>query len=297
MSLNLAIANARGVWLVADFRISDVRVGRLTPREDHWSPKYYMVIGNDGTRTAITYVGAAEATGIEPDQGLPATGFYGKGEFKPGRRKRVPVSQWLGWILYGKVGSLEEILETIALEAPKTPELRNVHHSFNGGSVKSNGEVSTFVIHNFDVRDGDSKATTRWLNRRPLRKFHTFQAVIGQTHSGWAGAWGSWVDARRPEDEALLEQLVENFPRDPKDYLRALAALNRRVGEREQTVSAACQGIFIDPRSDSPGFISEQFPNGQPVPSDWAEGAVRANLRGIDITQLTEEMFRVPGPS
>jgi hypothetical protein len=294
MSLNLTVANARGVWLTADFRVSDLRSGLWIPREDHWSPKYYMVMGNDGTRTAITYVGVAEATGTEPDQGFPATGLDGEGEFKPGRSRRVPVSQWLGWILYGKVSSLEEIVQTIALAAQKTPELRGFHHSFNGGAVKSNGEVSTFQIHNFDVRPGDSKATIRWVNRPPLREFQISRAVIGQTHRGFAGGWGSGIEVRRAEDESLLSQLVENHPRDPTDYMQALAGLNRKIAALEKSVSPACQVVFIDPESNDPYFHSEPFANGQSVPPDWNEAVFRVNVRGLDLTQWTTEFFRRP---
>lgn len=195
MTLNLFIAAPWGMRLCTDFRVSDLRRdGRVVPRVDHWSAKYMMAGDGQEARLVWTYTGVTEVTAIQPDLGDPEQSV------RPGIRRKVDVSEWLSWILYGHATNADEVVERIRSEAAKVPEFRRCHHIFTGALVgpKPLMEIWFLQITNVDKRPGEADDDLTWTRRPPLREFHLkARRVDDPPGAGW-GALASMLNDSRP---------------------------------------------------------------------------------------------------
>jgi hypothetical protein len=65
--------------------------------------------------------------------------------------------------------------------------------------------------------------------------------------------------------------------------MNMLAKLNAEVARVTDTVSPACQVVFMHPDAGpgKPGFLEVTYPNGQDMPPDFMP-AIRLNMYGAD---------------
>lgn len=303
MTLNLVIATPSGLWLSTDFAVTDYFRGKSTPRQDHWSTKYFEAITNNRERLAVTYTGVAEVVAVEPDFGVPEAVLKDlPGMNKtPGKKRTVAVSEWLSWILWGKGRTLNEIVHHIVAEASKMPEFRRNVHMFTGVAVAASDGAWVIQISNADVRDGDvgagGKVAPRVFGRRPLGHFEVMGRHVQTSSDAAAGALGLGAQAISEEDFKLLHTLARRKPKDHRDYMNVLAAINKRAASRDRhrSVSPACEVLYLDPVAAMAGeevhFASHLYENGQKVPKTFEGGVFPVNLFGIDILSFSRAAF------
>jgi len=290
LTLNLIIAAPWGVWLSSDFRVSDIRGGRVAPRHDHWSPKHVTVTTTDGA-FVVTYAGVAEVRATVPELGR---GVIPKGDPRaPGRVMMIPVAEWLTWILYGEGRTIDEAVEHIASEAGRVRELRTRHHAFNGVAIASGG-VWAFQIANLDDRPKEDFAALAWARRPPLKQYWVRAVHIDSGANALGAGFGSGIAAVSKADARLMARISGCKPRDPHDYMNILAGVNARAAaaDRSQSVSPACHVLYLDPhaRPQDPGSQSEIYGNGQIPPDDFVP-AILGNLFGIDLYSVTRDLL------
>jgi hypothetical protein len=298
VTLNLFIATPDGLWLSSDFRVSDPLGGEYAPREDHWSAKDFQVHAANHARMAVTYTGVAEVSAIEPDLRDMLDPESADAQPAPGKRRTVPVSEWLSWVLAGESRTVERAVEHIATEAKELREFRFMHHIFTGIVHAPYDGCWVMQLSNLDMRKGEGeigRPDPRWFKRRPLKEFRVYWHPIKEMSDSLAGGIGSGALSIKERDLAQLNRATRFAPRDPKDYQRMLAEINRRVAGRTASVSPACQTIYINPHktdtSNGAEFDGELWENGQVVPSDFEVCTFRLNIFGIDLTQLSRTFF------
>jgi hypothetical protein len=297
MTLNMVVATPWGLWLSTDFRVTDRTHGISKPRKDHWSPKYFEAKTPLEERLAITYTGIAEMVAVEPSFGIPDSDIPGVNK-APGKKRRVPVSEWISWVLHGQSRSLDEIVHHIASEAAKAREFRVSPHIFTGIAIFPTNGACFFQIANLDIREGDYRngaLNPACFERRPQSKFEVMGRKIQTSDQVVGGALGLGAASISDSDKALLRRVAKSRPKDYKDYMNVLAAINGRVAARDRfkSVSPACQVIHLDPSrpQTSNGSHSRLYENGQKIPKDFDLLTVRANLSGFDVTSLTRAAF------
>lgn len=70
--------------------------------------------------------------------------------------------------------------------------------------------------------------------------------------------------------------------------MNVLAKINAEVASRDNTVSPACQVIYLgpDPPAEGPSIATELYTNGQDVPSN-ADLYIRMNISGVDLLDFS----------
>jgi hypothetical protein len=291
VTLNMWIAAPFGGWLSTDFRVSDVRGSRVTPRIDHWSPKYVTVTTTNEFTLALTYAGLAEVTAVQPDFGVPVS----PGSPASGARRRVPLSDWLLWTLFGEGRTLDQVVHHIADEASKLPEFRRarIHHSFMGIGFGPNGEGWWVAITNWDVRAEQGDTLVEWRSRPPLDKFFIAGQRVDDPPAYLSGGWGSGRLAMPAQRRELLSRRRNIMPRKPEDYMDLLAKANAEAAAQEPTVSPACQVMYLpaNPGPNEARIRMKFYKNGQDVPPGFNPGG-RGNLFGIPLHVMEAGAFR-----
>jgi hypothetical protein len=146
------------------------------------------------------------------------------------------------------------------------------------------------LIVNMLVIDGDLRYFAGFSNMKP-KGFVTrsFDRKVEKLTEPFV--FGNGAPARRviaDERAALLSEQLSVHPRDPREHMKLLAAVNRRVAKKSSTVSPYCHVSFInaDDRYGPPR--SEAFlEHGEVAPVDMPEVVM-----GFDLTYIKDQLRR-----
>lgn len=309
MTMNLFIAAPWGLWLCSDFRVCDLHNNKYVPREDHWSPKFMAILTEQKARIVWTYCGVAEIEAREPDlkQANPEQRPHVRWIYtdlarsetverepnfaeshlgaQPGTRKKVPVSEWLSWVLSGHATTADQVIQRIATEANGIPEFRRVHHAFTGllFGPPPLRDAWFLQVTNVDRRPNEADDDPSCWSRSPRTTFQVLaRRVDDPPIVGW-GALGSGALYVTTKQRTRIRDAKDHKPRKPRDFMNMLASLNAEIAGVTSTVSPACQVVFMypNPGSGKPGFLEVTYPNGQQMPADFTP-AIRLNMYGAD---------------
>jgi hypothetical protein len=286
------IAAPFGMWLSTDFRMSELRGRRATPLIDHWSPKYVTVHTSNGFTLAMTYSGLAQVTAVQPD--LAGLGVPLPADTPPpGTRRVVPVSDWLLWLLYGENRTLDQVVQHIAGEASRHPNFRSarIYHHFVGVCFGPHGEGWWVSINNWDVRAEEGDTGAEWQSRPPRRDFRIAAQRVDDPPNHVSGGWGSGRLAMPAGRRELLSSRRDVKPRKPEDYMDLLARANADAAAETDTVSPACQVMYLPPKpsADLAAVTHTFYANGQEVPPDFDPG-MRGVLFGIPLDLMMGDL-------
>jgi hypothetical protein len=152
-------------------------------------------------------------------------------------------------------------------------------------------------VSNVDIQEGEVGAggvvDSRVFGRRPLGHFEVAAQHVQNPSDAFAGALGLGAQAISRKDLDLLLSLAQRKPKDHRDYMNVLAAINKRASSRDRhrSVSPACEVLYLDPvaamAEDEIHFDSQLYDNGQKVPESFEGGAFPINLFGIDVLSIT----------
>lgn len=145
------------------------------------------------------------------------------------------------------------------------------------------------LVLNVLVIEGDQRYFAGFSNMKP-RGFVTrsFDHKVEKLTKPFV--FGNGAPARRviaDERAALLSGQLSVHPRDPREHMKLLAAVNRRVAKKASTVSPYCHVSFIN-ADDRYAPHSEAFlEHGEVAPVEMPEIVV-----GFDLTDINERLRR-----
>jgi hypothetical protein len=136
-------------------------------------------------------------------------------------------------------------------------------------------------IRNFDPGSGEI-----------LDHFDTAGKQIAET--GVASWWGGGLDAPTPDDRKRLVKAATKKPRNPKEFRRLLAAVNRRAsrtGSGRTFISPSCVTSYISPAG---GPADMEFHESQGAPKPMIVPLLHL---GLDLTEMQRHLLKhcIPG--
>lgn len=248
MTLILGMAKADGVYLSADYRVTDVQSGRLM---DDTVVKHLTIQwppAERGTRALLAWTGAAAL----PDG--------------------TPTGQWIRQTLRGETSDTFD--QSMALLGTR---LRR-----DAGSLRVGLIINLLALH------GERRYLGAFSNIRldetgnTTRVDGAFGYLLQELDGPFSFANGS--GARRVQTDghaALMRRQLAVWPRAPSEHMKLLATINRRVAAKVRSVSPHCHVSFMPPLPGS--ARSHTFTEG----SEAVPFEMPFLLCGIDLTDMT----------
>lgn len=228
MTLILGMSKPEGIYLSADFRVTDQPSGRLI---DDASVKMLDIIfppDDGGSRALLAYTGLAM---------LPSG---------------LPMGTWLVETLRGESEYPDQAMAHLKERLNRDIAPRRLGLIINVLIIEGeHGERRFFG--GFTNQRWDSAAGR-------VKVLPAFEYVMGELHAPTLFANGSGVAraiADKHLDLARAQLLVR--PRRAHDHMKLLASINRRVAAKEKTVSPACHVAFVPAERPKPGVADNKF--------------------------------------
>jgi hypothetical protein len=257
MTLIIGMSKAEGIYLSADFRVTECRSGDLLDdaavkmlRVDYPPP-------DTGTRALLAFSGLAEA----PD--------------------RSPMGTWLRETLRGQAEYPNQSMAHLRSRLNRDIGPRGYGLIVNAIFIE--GECGERRVWG-----GLSNLTES--SPEPQKEFGYVLHELSEPFVFANGSGATKVFAGH--HIALLERQLKVRPRRAIDHMKLLAAVNRRVAAEDKLVSPACHVAFLPARRPRGGESDDRFPptghtfheRGEPAPVN-----IPLLLSGFDMTDIIRD--------
>lgn len=249
MTLIMGMAKAEGIYLSADYRVTEHPSGKLV---DDASTKFLTIHYpplEDGPKAMIAYTGLAFAT------------------------DRTPMGTWLRETLRGKTEVFDKSMAHLRERLNRDIAPRRWPMVVNALALEA--EKRYFGgITNIAFTDETRRHT------KVLDRFGYVMQDVGMEFM-FANGSGAATVLAEGHFERVREQLSVR-PRKVQDHMKLLATINRKVASNVRTVSPHCQVSYIN-ADDQTSPTSHAFTEpGETVPFEMP-----MLLFGIDLTDMT----------
>jgi hypothetical protein len=263
MTLILGMSKPEGIYMSADFRVTESGSGRVI---DDASVKLLNVLfppPDRGTRALLAYAGLAILPG-----------------------STTPLGTWLIETMRGQSEYPDQAMAHLRHRLDRDVAPHRIGFMLNALLIEGeNGERRLFggftnMRHNTATRRFDV-----------LPAFEYMMKVIDGPFMFANGSGVSRAIAGAHLETAHTQLKIR--PRRARDHMKLLASINRRVAAKEKTVSPACHVAFVPAKRPMPGVSDNRFgptsgtfaDRGEPAP------AVMPTLFcGLDLTPMELQM-------
>lgn len=246
MTLVLGMSKPEGIYLSADYRVTDLRSGRLV---DDASVKHVTVHypPQDGPKVLFAYSGLA----FLPDG--------------------TPTGQWLRETIRGESEFIDQSMAHLRERLDRDVAATKVPLIIN--ALVLEGDRRLFGGLSNLRRDGGTNVAT---------VVESFGYVMNELDEPFWFANGSGAAAVIADERfELLRRQLNVRPRKPLDHMRLLASINRSVAAKEQTVSPYCYVSFINADAGTSPTSQAFVEHGEEVPFEMP-----ILLFGLDLTDM-----------
>ncbi len=252
MTLILAMSKPEGVYMSVDYRVTDMRSGRLV---DDASIKFLPIRyppDKGGPRALLAYTGLARLS------------------------DGTPMGTWIRESLRGETEVFDQSMAHLAarLERDIMP-------------AKIPLIINVFVIAGDNRYFGGFTNLKRDARNRPVLKKSFGYSLVEMTKPMAFVNGSGGIRALRDGHFDQMRAQLRVKPRRVMDHMKLLATANRRVAAKDDSVSPFCHVTFM-PADESEGFKSHTFSEkGESVPFEMP-----VLLFGIDLTELLRDFNR-----
>ena len=227
MTLILGMSKLEGIYLSADFRVTDPTSGDVI---DDASVKLLDILfpPAGGTRGLLAYTGLAKL----PDG--------------------TPMGTWLVETMRGESEipdqAMAHLLARLNRDVAPRPDGLTVNVLLIEGEHGERRLFGEFTNRKVDARSGR------------VATLSAFEYLMTELHGPFAFANGS--GATRVIADGHLARVHDQLtirPRRAFDHMKLLASVNRRVAEKVKTVSPACHVAFVPAERPAPGASDDRF--------------------------------------
>jgi hypothetical protein len=262
MTLILGMSKAEGIYMSADFRVTETPSGRLVDDASVKMLDVQFAPVEGGTRALIAFTGLA----VLPDG--------------------TPLGTWLRETMRGEPDVPDQAMAHLRARLDRDVAPLGIGLIVNALLIEGDrGQRRLFGGISNLVRDVQGGAI------RPLTRF---EYVMNELTAPFLFANGSGaVQATADAYLGVARRQLVARPRRALDHMKLLAALNRRVAAKQTTVSSACHVAFIPAVRPRPGVTYVRFgPQAQTFSRSGEESpAVMPMLfAGIDLSIMAVQM-------
>jgi len=211
MTLILGMSKAEGVYLSADYRVTDLRTNEVL---DDASIKFLTVHH-------------------PPDQGGPKSliAYSGLAQLPDG----TPIGAWIRETLRGAVEHFDDSMAHLRTRLDR-----------DLGRFRSPLFVNVLVVHGDRRYAGGFSNMKRERPGAAYRVVSRFGYQLDELKDPFLFANGSGAAVIAREHLGILHEQLARRPRQPSDHMKLLATINRRVASRDSSVSPHCHVSYLN---------------------------------------------------
>lgn len=261
MTLILGMSKPEGIYLSADFRVTERRTGRLIDDAAVKLLNVHFPPLEGGSRALIAYTGLATLPG------------------------GLPVGSWLVETMRGESEHPDQAMAHLQQRLNRDIAPHGVGLIVNALLLEgTHGERR--LLGGFTNLRWDAAASR-------IEVLPGFEYVMNELSGPFVFANGSGATraiADKHLDVARAQLAVR--PRRAHDHMKLLASINRRVAAKDKTVSPACHVAFVPAEHPKPGVSDNRFGATSQTFADRGESApvvMPTLLAGIDLTPMMRD--------